>query len=513
MRPSWPLVCLVLAAVQASSQQPVPQQPAADQSRPNTYRMRLNEQRVVLDVVVTDSKGQIVRNLKKDDFEVFDDKAPQVIESLDAPPAQTAANPPIHSTAELDRVEPNAPVTLIVLDEINTRFQDEAFARYSLKRFLDKQGETLDHPTLLGAVDMNHFTVLHDYTTSKQELLDALDHHFVAYPWHLEGTSWKAEQFNASFVALMEIAEATSGHPGHKSLLWVGRGFPPFDPSTLTQQENEGLKQVIEGCTNAMRDARVVLYTLDPAGVSMEPPELDSDGFISDPFATEVDFDAMARETGGHAFYGRNDVDKLIATSAEEGANFYTLSYRPSAPRTNGSAFHSIRVVMKNPALHAETREGYYSKVSGGGTVDDQPKRQIFDLALAAQSMMTYDGVHMSVQRVGGSPDQFRLSVNSGDLVWQESGARKMITRITVVAESFDKKGGLLNRAVKISTLQVGETAANTPDSATVALFASIPTKAPASQLRFLVRADASSRLGTVNLPIAGKSATDQASN
>ncbi len=47
---------------------------------------------------------------------------------------------PIHSTAELDRLEPNAPVTLIVLDEINTPFGDEAFARYSLKKFLDQQG-------------------------------------------------------------------------------------------------------------------------------------------------------------------------------------------------------------------------------------------------------------------------------------------------------------------------------------------------------------------------------------
>jgi VWFA-related protein len=514
------LLFSIALANSVSAQEPPPlQQPIPSGAGSNTYTLQLKAQSVVLDIVVTNSKGEVVPNLIRDDFQVYEDKAPQIVRSLEPPPSHAAStNPPIHSTAELDRVEPNVPVTLIVLDEINTRFEDEAFARYSVKKFLDKQGDTLEQPTLLGAVDMDHFTLLSDYTTSKQELLSALERHLVAYPWHMEGTSWKAEQFNASFAALMEIAEATTGHAGHKSLLWIGRGFPPFDPTTLTQQANDGLKQVIEACINALQTSRVALYTLDPAGVSLDPEEMDAEGFAEDPFAGQVDFNLMARATGGHAFFGRNDVDKLVETSARDGASFYTLSYTPIIPGTDTQAFHSIRVVMKNPDLRAETREGYYSHVpqpfpvaSIGGK---QPNRQVFDLAVAAQSMMVYDALHMTVKRVGETPDQFKISLNSADLVWHESGTQKLITTITVVVGTFDKNGTALDRSVKISTLQVGEgSSANTPDAATVNLFTSIPTKSPAARVRFLVRVDANQRLGAVNFVLGDENPAGEVSN
>jgi len=481
----------------------------------NAYTLQLNVQAVVLDIVVTNSKGEVVPNLRKDDFQVFEDKVPQVVQSLDPPPPTrpVSANPSIDSTAELDRVEPKAPVTLIVLDEINTRFEDEAFARYSLKKFLDNQGDKLQQPTLLGAVDMQHFTLLHDYTTSKQELLDALEHHFVAYPYHMEGASWKAEQFNASFAALIEIAEATAGHPGHKSLLWVGRGFPPFDPTTLTPQANDGLKQVIEACTNALRDARVALYTLDPAGVSMEPPDVTSDGFIDDPFAGMLDFNIMAKATGGHAFFGRNDVDKLIATTSRDGANFYTLSYTPAISRTDTQTYHSIRVVMRNPDFHAETREGYYSHIAPVAAAPvlsvKQPNRQVFDLAVAAQSVLVYDGVHMTVTHDTENPDQFKINLHSADLVWQPGAPHKLITKITVVVTSFDKKGTPIDRNFKVSTLQVGEGAPSTPDSSMVDLFATIPVKSSVERVRFVIRSDANQKLGAVNFVLGKNSAGD----
>jgi VWFA-related protein len=231
------LLTVAITVALAGAQEPtsIPAAPSAEQ--PNSYTLQVKAQEIVLDLVVTDSKGEPITGLKRYDFQVFEDNVPQAIDSLIPPVSRMTPRPAIHSTAELDRMEPDAPVTLIVLDEINTRFQDEAFARYSLKRFLDRQGETLEQPTLLAAVDLNRLTLLSDYTTTKEDLLTALDRHFTVNPWRTEGTSWQVEQFDASFMALLEIADATSGHPGHKSLLWIGRGFPSFDPSTLTVHE------------------------------------------------------------------------------------------------------------------------------------------------------------------------------------------------------------------------------------------------------------------------------------
>ena len=478
------------------------------QDGPDPYRLTVKTQAVVLDVVVTDRQGNVVTNLTRDDFAIYEDKAPQTIRTFDsASTAAHAPNPPVDSTAQLDQAEPDAPVTIIVLDEINTQFQDEAFARYALQQFLDKQGDVLDHPTLLGAVDLNHFSLLHDFTTSKQELLAALAKHKTYYHEYLEGSSWHAQQFFASFEGLLEVAQATAGRQGHKSLVWIGRGFPPFDITTLSDTDNEGMRQIIESCTNAMRDARVVLYTLDPAGVTTEASAVTSDGFLDDPFNGELDFSKIALATGGHAFFGRNDVDNLIAASSNEGASFYTLSYRPSVPIEDSRAFRGVRVVMKNPALTAETRTGYYAH-----PVSNLPKvgskhadRQAFDVGLAAQSVIPYDAIHMTVNRLASDPNRFAVSLHAADLSWTQGQPGKVLNKITVIAEAFDKNGNPADHTIKISTLQDGEgTTPGTPADAEVVVVTSVATKSPASRVRIVIRDEASGKIGALNFSMNG---------
>ena len=483
------------------------------QTVPDPYHLKVQTQAVVLDIVVTDRKGNVVPNLTKDDFTVYEDKVPQTIRTFDAPISTAhGASPPIDSTAELDRMEPDAPVTLIVLDEINTQFQDEAFARYSLQQFLNKQGERLDHPTLLGAVDLNHFTLLHDYTTSKQELLDALAKHKVIYPEHLEGASWHEQQFDASFEGLLEITQATAGHPGHKSLLWIGRGFPPFDTSTLADTDNEGIHQIIQSCTNAMRDARVVLYTLDPAGVTTEPAIVDSEGFPEDPFGGELDFSKMALATGGHAYYGRNDIDNLIAASSHEGASFYTLSYKPAVPITDVRPFHGIRVVMKNPDLTAETRTGYYAHAPAPPprVGNKHADRQVFDLGLAVHSVLPYDAVRMNVKRLTEDPDKFIISLHAADLSWTEGEPGKVLNKISVIAEAFDKKGNAVGHTLKLSTLQDGEgPVLGAPADANVTVVAAISTKLPASRIRIVIRDESTKKIGAINYTLSNPAGSE----
>jgi hypothetical protein len=93
----------------------------------------------------------------------------------------------------------------------------------------------------------------------------------------------------------------------------------------------------------------------------------------------------------------------------------------------------------------------------------------------------------------------------AADLSWKESGNQKLVARITVIAETFDRKGNALDHTSKISTLQVGETSVpNTPDSATVSLFDAIPTKPPATRIRFVVRDEANQKIGAVNFDPGG---------
>jgi len=152
----------------AAPQAATPQQPSAAANDPGAYQLSVTSQNVVLDVVVNDKNRKNVKGLTKDDFQVFEDKQPQTISAFEevvgrVPEAGPAAV--VNSTAELDRVEPDAPVSIVVIDELTTKFEDLAFARYSLKKYLKAQGDTLEQPTMLIAANFKNIAVLRDYTT------------------------------------------------------------------------------------------------------------------------------------------------------------------------------------------------------------------------------------------------------------------------------------------------------------------------------------------------------------
>jgi VWFA-related protein len=150
-------------AMSSYGQQAEPvQKDTTQQDAPVANTLQVTAQRVVLDVVVTNKKGEIVKSLTNDDFAVYEDKAPQKIQSFEEVSAKTAAPAVVNSTDQLDQTEPDAPVSIIVIDELTTKFADLAFARYSLKKYLKAQGDTLEQPTMLVAVNYRNIQVLRD---------------------------------------------------------------------------------------------------------------------------------------------------------------------------------------------------------------------------------------------------------------------------------------------------------------------------------------------------------------
>jgi VWFA-related protein len=495
-------------AEQAQTAPAAPQQTApAPSGEEGKYTFHVNSRLVVLDVVVTDQQGHIVNNLTKDDFKVYEDKVLQPIRSFDhTQPKPAAEILPINSTSELDRKEPNAPVSIIVLDEINTKFMDEAFTRYSLKKYLATQGDTLLQPTMLVAVNLEHFMVLRDYTTSKAEILNAVAHHLQENPWKSEGGSFKAEQYDAAFSSLIEVAQATAGHPGHKNIIWVGKGIPSIDPTTLIPDSAEALKAMIAQCTNMLRDSRVTLYTIDPAGVPTEDPSQDADGFnMDDPFGGEVDFDELASTTGGKSFFGRNDIDAGIDASVQAGNNFYTLSYAPTGDASDTKVFRNIQVRLKDPTLTATTRSGYYgitAPVTPAANVAGRSSdRFLFDLTVAADSLMIYDGVPFTIVRDTAQSDSFSIHIEPKYIDWEVGDSQKLSAEIALLAESFDKKGKSLNHKAKVLTAE----STSGSQATGLTLHITIPTQSPAARLRFVVRMNHSGKLGTDNFFLVDK--------
>ena len=500
-------------SVEGALQTPQPGAPAA-QARPpfngqpvkdanGLYTIRRNARLVILDVVVTDAKGNLVTDLKKEDFSVTEAKEPQTILNYEqAGSQQLKPELTINSTAELDALAPRAPVNIILLDEFNTRFEDMAFARYSLKKFLEKQPEKLTTPTMLLAVDLQHFTMLHDYTQDKEAIITALDHHLVAYPWQTHQGQWLAERYGTAFGTLMRVAQATVGHQGHKNMIWIGRGFPALNFARVAVDTEQRVNNIVQECVNMLRDARVTLYSIDPAGVMVNPGEYGEDAAFDDPFGGNYQFSRLAKATGGRALYGRNDVDAEIGTSIREGSSFYTLTYRPSNTSMDPQKFRKIRVTLDRPGLTVTTREGYYLQRGPAPVNPTNPSRRLaFDLVSAENSTMAYDGVPLTIRPSASDPDSFTVHVDARGLNWSTATETEpRHAEVVVMSTTFDKKNKELKRSAKSIKVNAPSTVAPTGRlEQSLDIVFKLDHDPKAVRARFVVRVTATGRIGTAD--------------
>jgi VWFA-related protein len=486
-----------------ASQAPPPLAPDAN----GMYTIRRFAPLVILDVVVHDAKGNIVKDLKRSEFHVTEAKEDQTILNFEEtgshiPDAEAA---PINSTQDLDKFAPRAPVNIILLDEFNTRFEDMAFARYSLKKFLEKQPDKLITPTMLLSVSLEKFQVVHDYTQNKQELIDSLDHHFVAFPWQAHSFAWTGERYGTAFATLMRVAEATQGHIGHKNMIWIGRGFPPFNFANAPIDGQNRVNSMVQQCVNMLRDARITLSTIDPAGIQVYNT-YGSVAQFNDPFGGNYQFAKLATATGGKALYGRNDVDAEIGTTVRDGESFYTLTYRPGNSSLDPRKFRKIKITIDRPGVVATTREGYYLQGGPAPVNPEKPSRRLaFDLTSAADSTMVYDAVPITVTPSPTDPESYQVHVDAKGLVWTfATDTEPRHADVVLMKTTFDKKGKELKStasAVKISLKKDAPPTGRIEHGAE--LQAKIAHDPKAVRIRFVVRVTQTGRMGTadVNLP------------
>ena len=112
------------------------QQPPRSANVPATV-LRVTTRLVLVDVVVTDKSGNPVTDLTRDDFTLLENSKPQRIAtfSLENPGGsvqQVAAPPPLPPNVFTNKPEyrlPPGPLTVLLLDALNTPMQDQAYAQ------------------------------------------------------------------------------------------------------------------------------------------------------------------------------------------------------------------------------------------------------------------------------------------------------------------------------------------------------------------------------------------------
>ena len=301
-----------------SAAPPAPPARSTPQQNPNengTFVIRKDVDEVLLHASVVDEKQQIVTNLDKSAFTVYEDGKPQNIISFHHEDIPVAMGIVIDNSGSMR--EKRAKVNQAALNLVrSSNPQDEVFVvNFNDEYYLDQ-----------------------DFTNDLLKLKEAL------------------EKIDAKGgTAFYEAVVASAEHLKRNARL-----------------ERKVIFVVTDGEDNASRE------TLEQAVKQLQEengPSVYAIGILGDeehPKRAKRALEIIAQRTGGLAFFPKtlDEVDEISRQVAHDIRNQYTIGYKPTNPRTSGG-FRQIRVEAKvkgHSKMVVRTKSGYYAGMQGAAS-------------------------------------------------------------------------------------------------------------------------------------------------
>lgn len=481
---------------------PPDSQPDIVSHETTTFKVRVNQ--VLMRVVVTDTQGNLVGNLTKENFQIIDNGKPQTIASFSAfaAPADETPMPELKSVpnqSEQPARELAVPQQYYayVFDDVHLGIEDLLAARNAARKHMMrlKSSERAAVFTTSGRVSV-------DFTSDGTALLDALDRmHALSEkaeerntcPWMNYYTadlivnkndpqplSVLAQQYvdcskldapdafalaervvrataqrelakgdaetKMSLSVLRDVIRDLEAKPGQRNLVLVSPGF-------LAREEH--YFDVSEDLDKALH-ANVVIDSLDSRGLWVDPTADASNGNAgTQPYAAylrqymdtgaRADGDILgelALGTGGVWFHDNNDLQEGFRRTATTPRFVYLIAFTPQSLKFDGK-FHNLKVVLKDapPNLSARTRKGYFAPKA----VEDAAQQAESDIEDAVFSRDERQEIPVDLHtEFFRTRDRANVAivahVDLRPLQFRKDAGRNLNT-LTVVSALFDRNG------------------------------------------------------------------------
>ena len=384
------------------------QQPAA------TFKADVNL--VEVHAVVTDSRGEFVRDLTRDDFEIYESgrlQTPSVFQLVDLPSAVLARD-----TTELPRVEPDVRMTsprfegrlyVLVLDDLHTSALRSQLVKRAARQFIERhladgdlaaviltsgrtdaaQELTPSHRLLLAAVDKFQGQKLPSITGERLAVhLNDRDIERAASSGGGESSSSSPSTPRAddprdfergmnaqrSLGAIRNVAQWMSDVPGRrKSLVLFSEGIEYDIYDVFNNRAASSIMADARDAIAAAQRANVTIFAVDPRGLTQlgdeaitiqsvsDDPNVDygtARGFANELLMAQESLISLAQETGGIAVVRTNDIAGGLTRIERDTSRYYVLGY-VADPTNSPGKFRKIEVRVKRPGLTVRARRGY----------------------------------------------------------------------------------------------------------------------------------------------------------
>jgi VWFA-related protein len=344
------------------------------------------------DVTPRDAKtGQFLPDLKKEDFTLLEDGVEQKIESFalshggrlltDIEPVAASAPAGIILPSVRPPADTSGRIILIFIDDLHIEFKLTSRMRQLLKRMSDL---LIHDGDLYGVVSTGYSSIAQDMTYDRKRIPEIISKvsgaglkpaDLVRAQSTAEGPAEVKYRANTAFSTAYGVLNNFSKITNRRKIfiyMSSGYDFNPFpdarkrldaqtnskngstdlgltdpnapDPSLLSNpfedQNNEfhqaDLVQELSELTRQAKRANVIMYTIDPRGLTAGP-DMDETDVLTSEYqdyvrSTQDTLRVIAEQTGGFAVVNQNDFDKALKRIDAEASDYYVLGYYSNNP-------------------------------------------------------------------------------------------------------------------------------------------------------------------------------------
>jgi VWFA-related protein len=385
------------------------------------YTFKAKSELVLVNVSVRDKNGNLVKDLKPEDFTVLEDNKPQKVATFDIENTQNAPQVPMNQANLLSTPPVSAARTttsasvpgqpdeaikdrrLIILFFDLSAMQPDEIERSTdaAQDYLKKQMQPAD---LVSVVSLaNTLTVNQDFTSDRDRLMQVLQAFNTGANAGFElgstGTTQGTPDTAGSFTvddteynifntdmrlhALRAVAEQVANVPQKKSLIYFSSGMQ----RTGIENQSE-----LRAAINAAVIANLSIYTLDIRGLQALVPGGEAQNAsmrgtspysgqaqlnaLNSNFQTQETLVTLAADTGGKAFLDSNDFGKIFKSVQDDTSMYYLLGYHSTNTARDGK-YRRITVKVNRPGVKIDSRRGYYAQADFRHSNKDDRERQL----------------------------------------------------------------------------------------------------------------------------------------
>jgi VWFA-related protein len=333
--------------------------PSFAQEQQQSFGERIDVSAVLLDVIVTDRRGNQILGLTKDDFVVKEGDTEQTVDSVDYfTSRQLLSGREESAPFKVERVSEDRYFIFFFDKPDGGALQDQLMqARNTVRDFVRKQMKDTDRVAIVGH-DVR-LKVYSDFTSDRAQLARALNDvtEFglgitsgnAEGPSILRSADTKAmiDETGTVYEALDFVADQVKSIRARKNLVL-------FSPGIADRYE-----QIVNGMiTNRSPDLDPMLHSLNASNVTVYPIQLQRDTGIEATPLIHQRLGELADSTGGQYFRVNTSFAPAIKKIENTNSGYYLLTYRAQHPKGE-AGYQRVTVKTKNPEFRVTARSGY----------------------------------------------------------------------------------------------------------------------------------------------------------